>query len=158
MVGVGESGGRDCDTFQTSANECKHRCEKDNTARENIAFAERLIQSIFRTPLLCHSALIIFIMRDVETSSGWVVSKRWGRPPVENIKEDIFSARKVKDTLGCYPLNEKSDKTLFLIRGEGFWAAWVWLNLSWFKNTITWGRKIKMPSISSQLQHINIIW
>ena len=27
-----ERGGKDCDTFQTSANECKHHCDKDNTA------------------------------------------------------------------------------------------------------------------------------
>lgn len=49
---------------------------------------------------------------------------REGGPPVENMKEDIFTARKVKDTLGCYPLNEKSDKTLdfflFLISKECF--------------------------------------
>ncbi len=32
------------------------------------------------------------------------------RPPAENMKEDIFTARKVKDTLGFYPLNEKVRK------------------------------------------------
>lgn len=45
-------------------------------------------------------------------------------PPVENMKEDIFAAWKVKDTLGCYLLNGKSDETsdllLLLIREECF--------------------------------------
>lgn len=56
----------------------------------------------------------------VKTSPGMSCVKidssrqgRRGRLPVENIKEDIYTARKVKDTLGgCYPLNKKSEKTL----------------------------------------------
>lgn len=66
---------------------------------------------------------------------------------------------------GAIHLMKKSDDTLdfilFLIRKECFGlceSVGSWLNLSWFKNTITWGRKIKMPSISSQLPHINITW
>lgn len=38
---------------------------------------------------------------------------RRGRLPVENMKEDIYTARKVKDTLGgCDPLHKKSEETL----------------------------------------------
>lgn len=51
-------------------------------------------------------------LRDALCQSGGGTQGGRGRPPVENMKEDIYTARKVKDTLGCYPLNEKSEKTL----------------------------------------------
>lgn len=53
-----------CDTFQTSANECKHRWNKDNTVGRLAASAERVIQSIFQMPLACHNGLIILIIGD----------------------------------------------------------------------------------------------
>lgn len=83
------------------------------------------------------------------------------------VKRDVFAALKVKDTSGCYAAKQKCDETwdiffpLFLIRKEPFGlheSAGSWLNLSWFKNTITWGGEIKTPSISSQPPHINITW
>lgn len=60
-----EGGGcRDWDTFQTSANECKHCSNKDNTAWGNVSSPQKVIESIFSKMmrLTCDHALIALVL------------------------------------------------------------------------------------------------
>lgn len=69
-----EGGGcRDWDTFQTSANECKHCCNKDNTAWGNVSSPQKVIESIFsQMRLTCNHALIALVLwKSGKRMFGW---------------------------------------------------------------------------------------